>query len=380
MGRVSGTADRVVAVAVTVASLVGAVVAPGPAPLAALGYGLLVVIGMSLVASTRAPVAVLALTAAGTLGGVAAGTGGPVALAFLVAVHAAVRAGHRTAAVVVSIAMLAAVPLTVLVTSGTWPRTSSIALGAALEHGRDVLPLAWLVAAGAAGEALRQAERRADEAERTRDDAARHRAAQERLHLARELHDSLTHQISVVQVQSEVAVHLARKRGEQVPDALVAIRDAGRAAARDLRTTLQALRDDDRHPPPGLDRLEDLVAGARAGGLDATLSVDGPRHDVPGLVGRTAYRVVQEALTNTARHASARTADVRVTCAPDFLVVQVDDDGTARPGTRREGAQDGVGLLGMHERVAALGGRLHAGPRDHGGFTVRAELPTGTAM
>ena len=125
----------------------------------------------------------------------------------------------------------------------------------AFAQARDVLQLAWLIAAGAAGEALRQAERRADEAERTREETARRRADEERLHIARELHDSLTHQISVIKVQAEAAVHLARKRGEPVPEALVAIREAGREATRELRATLEALRDDELNPPPGSTRF-----------------------------------------------------------------------------------------------------------------------------
>lgn len=373
MGRGGfGAWDWGVAVAVTGVSLVGgSVAAPEDARLAPLGYALLALAGTSLVARGRAAVAVLGVTACCTIGCLAIGVGGPVSLAFLVAVYSAVRAGHRTLTVVVAAAMLVAVPLVVLVGA------SEPSVEAALAQGRDVLPLAWLVAAGAAGEALRQAERRAEEAERTREEVARHRAAQERLHLARELHDSLTHQISVVQVQSEVAVHLARKRGEQVPDALLAIRDAGRAAARDLRATLQALRDDDTHPPPGLDGIEELVERARAAGVEASLSVDGSRHEVPGTVERTAYRIVQEALTNVVRHASARTASVRVAYAPQALVIQVDDDGAARPGAQPDaGTGAGVGLLGMRERVVALGGRLEAAPRRDGGFTVRAELPT----
>ena len=127
--------------------------------------------------------------------------------------------------------------------SRPWPRACRA--GEAFAQARGVLELAWLIAAGAAGEALRQAERRADEAERTREETALRRADEERLHIARELHDSLTHQISVIKVQAEVAVHLARKRGEPVPEALLAIQEAGREAARELRATLEALRDDD---------------------------------------------------------------------------------------------------------------------------------------
>jgi signal transduction histidine kinase len=231
---------------------------------------------------------------------------------------------------------------------------------------------AWLCAAGAAGEALGQAVRRADEAERTREETARRRADEERLHIARELHDSLTHQISVIKVQAEVAVHVARKRGEQVPEALLAIQEAGREASRELRATLEALRDDDTAPPRGLDHVPELVERASKAGLEATLTIEGQRHDVPAAVGRTVYRIVQEALTNIARHADAGTASVRIDCRPDALALRIDDDGKATPAAA---PTPGVGLLGMRERVTALGGRLLAQPRGEGGFTVQAELP-----
>ena len=330
-----------------------------------LGYALLLGGGLSLAASGRFPVAVLATTGLCALAYQAVGFDVP-AVAFLVAVYAAVRAGRRLVAVVGSVVMLAAVPFALVVSPGGWP------VGEAVTHTRDVLQLAWLIAAGAAGEALRQAERRADEAERTREETARRRADEERLHIARELHDSLTHQISVIKVQAEVAVHLATKRHEPVPDALLAIRDAGREAARELRATLEALRDDDRAPPHGLDHVPELVARARTAGLDANLTVEGHRDDVPVAVDRTAYRIVQESLTNVARHAAATTASVRIDYRPDALVIRVDDDGTA---TADAAPAPGVGLLGMRERVTALGGRLVAAPRGEGGFTVHAELP-----
>ncbi|MBP2326694.1 signal transduction histidine kinase [Kibdelosporangium banguiense] len=262
--------------------------------------------------------------------------------------------------------MLAVLPLAILVSPHDW------AVGEAFTQSRNVLELAWLIAAGAAGEALRQAERRADEAERTREETARRRADEERLHIARELHDSLTHQISVIKLQAEVAVHLAHRRGEQVPESLLAIRDAGREAARELRATLEALRDDDKNPPHGLDHVPDLVQRARTTGLDAKLTIEGHRNDVPAAVERTAYRIVQESLTNIARHAAAATASVRIDYRPDALVIQVDDDGTATPDSA---PVPGVGLLGMRERVTALGGHLRAAPRSEGGFTVQAELP-----
>ncbi|MEE1808586.1 sensor histidine kinase [Streptomyces sp. BE133] len=332
--------------------------------LALLGSTLLAAGGLALVWRRRTPVPVLAATGLCAVGYQAAGFDVPV-VAFLFAVYAAVREGHRTVTVVASVAVLATLPLAALV-SGLHDT------GEAFAQARGALEIAWLVAAGAAGEALRQAERRADEAERTREETARHRADEERLRIARELHDSLTHQISIIKVQSEVAVHVARRRGEQVSEALLAIQAAGREATRELRATLGALRDDETTPPRGLDDVPELVERARSIGLDTTLTIEGQRHDVPAAVDRTVYRIVQESLTNIARHADAATASVRIDCRPDALAIRIDDDGKAAPDTA---PAPGVGLLGMRERVTALGGRLRAEPRGQGGFTVQAELP-----
>ncbi|MFJ7154533.1 sensor histidine kinase [Streptomyces sp. NPDC101118] len=329
-----------------------------------LGYLLLAGGGLALAARRRAPVAVLATTGLCAVGYQAAGFDVAV-VGFLVAVYAAVRAGHRRATAVASLAMLAALPLAALASGlhGT---------GEAFARARGALELAWLIAAAAAGEALRQAEARAEEAERTREETARRRADEERLRIARELHDSLTHQISIVKLQAEVAVHVARKRGEPVPEALLAIQEAGREANRELRATLEALRDDDTAPPRGLAHVPELVEGARTFGLEARLTVEGQPRDVPAAVERTVYRIVQESLTNVARHAAAGTASVRIVHRPDALAVRVDDDGRATP---EAAPVPGTGLLGMRERVTALGGSLRAEPRGGGGFTVEAELP-----
>nr|WP_257217563.1 sensor histidine kinase [Streptomyces sp. HG99] len=365
MGVRAGVSDWAIALGVAAALLVTGLSAQhSPTSLDLLGYALLTAGGLGLAARRRAPVLVLAVTGLCAVGYQAAGFDVP-AVAYLFAVYAAVRAGHRAITVVASVTMLAALPLAALA-SGLHDT------GEAFARARGALEIAWLVAAGAAGEALRQAERRADEAERTREETARHRADEERLHIARELHDSLTHQISIIKVQSEVAVHVARKRGEPVPEALLAIQEAGREATRELRATLQALRDDDTTPPHGLDHIPELVKRASRTGLDATLTIEGQRHDVPAAVGRTAYRIVQESLTNIARHAAATTASVRIDYRPDALAIQVDDDGKATPDTA---PAPGIGLLGMRERVAALGGRLRAEPRGERGFTVQAELP-----
>src|SRR6516165_6784952 len=227
---------------------------------------------------------------------------------------------------------------------------------------------------------LREVEQRAEEAERTKDEAARRRAMEERLRIARELHDSLTHSISVIQVQSGVAVHLARKRGEDVPPALLAIQEAGADAVRELRSTLGVLRSEEDGDGSGLSQLDSLVARVRAAGLPVTLTVTGAQRPLPPEVDQAAYRIVQEALTNVGRHAGRACVTVQLHYAPGTLSVEVDNDGNgpvigtgASTGTRPSGP--GLGLVGMRERVSALGGRLQAGPQDGGGFQVRAELP-----
>ncbi|MFF9604131.1 sensor histidine kinase [Streptomyces sp. NPDC014684] len=357
--------DWVLAVGVTAALLVTGLSGQRSATdLALPGYALLTVGGLALVARRRVPIAVLAVTGLCAVGYQADGFDVP-AVAYLFAVYAAVREGHRTVTVAASVVMLALLPLAALA-SGLHDT------GEAFARARGALELAWLIAAGAAGEALRQAERRADEAERTREETARRRADEERLRIARELHDSLTHQISVIKVQAEVAVHVARRRSEEVPPSLLAIQEAGREASRELRATLEALRDDDTAPPRGLDDVPELVERARTLGLNATLTIEGRRPGMPAAVDRTVYRIVQESLTNVARHADAATASVRIDCRPDALAIRVDDDGRATPAAD---PVPGLGLLGMRERVTALGGRLRAGPRGGGGFTVQAELP-----
>jgi signal transduction histidine kinase len=225
---------------------------------------------------------------------------------------------------------------------------------------------------------VREVEQRAEEAERTREEAAQRRAMEERLRIARELHDSLTHSISVIQVQAGVAQHLARKRGEEVPPSLAAIQEAGADAARELRATLGVLRSAQDGDGSGLGQLDGLVGRARAAGLPVTVTVTGAERPLPPEVDQAAYRIVQEALTNVSRHAGLAgggdqvSASVRLQYAPGALTVQVDDDGN---GAEARPAGPGLGLIGMRERVSALGGQLQAGPQDGGGFRVRAELP-----
>jgi signal transduction histidine kinase len=220
---------------------------------------------------------------------------------------------------------------------------------------------------------VREVEQRAEEAERTRDEAGQRRAMEERLRIARELHDSLTHSISVIQVQAGVAVHLARKRGEDVAPALLAIQEAGADAGRELRATLGVLRSTEDSDGSGLCQLNSLVARAQAAGLPVTVTVTGEKRPLPPEVDQAAYRIVQEALTNVSRHAGRACASVDLRYTPETLTVQVDDDGQGT--VARPSSSPGLGLVGMRERVSALGGRLQAGPRDDCGFQVRAELP-----
>ncbi|MGH8875921.1 MAG: sensor histidine kinase [Stackebrandtia sp.] len=242
------------------------------------------------------------------------------------------------------------------------------------------MPLGWVVSAGVLGEVVRQyrayidqVEQRALEAERGREESALRQAGEERLRIARELHDSLTHAISVIKMQSSVAVHLAAKQGRRPSQALTAIQQASIEANRELRSTLQVLRDD--HPPePGLHRLGELVEQIRLAGVRAAVTVEGERGAVPPEVDWTAFRIIQEALTNVARHAAAETAQVRLRYSETALEVSVADDGR---GDAAAPPVPGVGLTGMRERVQALGGRLSAAPSAGGGFAVEAELPLG---
>jgi len=327
------------------------------------GLALLGASGLALGLRRRMPVVVLIITAVGLLGCALLNIG-LIPPAYLIGVYTATRMGHRVATVVVSVLLFAAL----LVVCAVLPDGPSVkeALSEA------VVDTGWLIAAAVAGEAVRQAEQRADEAERTREEITRRKVGEERLRIARELHDSLTHQISIIKVQAGVAVHLARKRGEEVPPALLAIEEASREAARELRATLGVLRGDEEVPRYGLDQLTELVERARSTGVDVTLRIEGATADLPAALERAAYRVVQEALTNVVRHAGPTTASVQVSVDQEALTVRVDDDGRATPAAQ---TAPGVGLIGMRERVAALGGRLYAGPREQGGFTVQAWIP-----
>ncbi|MDT9698135.1 sensor histidine kinase [Streptomyces sp. P17] len=345
------------------AVVVAALVLTTAAGATVVDYALMLVGCAALAFYRTAPRAVLAIAAVSSSAYVLhAEPGTLAALPVIAAVHTAARAGHRALAGAAAGAFLAAY-------LATGPGTQEVLEKSALLAG-------WFLCAVVTGLAdrnwqayLRQTEQRALEAERTREEAALRRAGEERLRIARELHDSLTHSISIVKLQAGVAVHLARKRGEEVPPALLAIQEAGGEAMRELRATLEVLRTDEPTGTPAL-----LVERARAAGLAAELAVTGDERPLPATVDRAMYRIVQEALTNAARHAGQSTINVELVYAHDGLTIRVDDDGNAVPDRP---PVPGIGLTGMRERVAALGGTLHAGPRAEGGFSVCARLPLG---
>ncbi|MFF8862358.1 sensor histidine kinase [Streptomyces sp. NPDC015139] len=229
---------------------------------------------------------------------------------------------------------------------------------------------------------------RAERAERTREEEARRRVAEERLRIARDLHDLLAHSITLIGVQTSVAAHVLAADPDRLDRTAVArslddIAETCRTARGELRTTLEVLRDpgtpDARGPLPGLHGLTDL---AKAAGVTAELTVRAG--EVPPAVGAAAYRIVQEALTNAVRHGGRDDLTVRVRVHEEeqaegsvrVLRVRVTDDGTG--GAVGEGRPPGFGLVGMRERARSVGGTVEAGPRADGpGFAVSAVLPLG---
>ena len=217
---------------------------------------------------------------------------------------------------------------------------------------------------------------RAERAEREREILARNAVVEERLRIAREVHDVVAHNVSVIVVQAAAAADGFDRDPARGKEALERIEGVGRRALADLRSVVGTLRDgaDDASTPlPGLAGLDALADDVRAAGLRVRLAVEGDLGDVPEAVGLSAYRIVQEALTNTLRHARAQEAQVHVRRSADGVAIDVIDDGVGVPGA----AAGGRGLVGMHERAAAYGGTVEFGARPEGGFAVRARLPVG---
>jgi signal transduction histidine kinase len=244
----------------------------------------------------------------------------------------------------------------------------------------------WVCLAAVAGIALdarrrflKESRARAEWTERSREEEARRRTVEERLQIAREMHDVIGHSLAVISLQAGVAEHFLASRPEEALKAVTAIRGVSKQALTELRSELAALRGEglagaDRRPTPGLSAVPALAAQMRDAGL--LIDLDLPRHgdEIPEIVSTAAYRIVQESLTNVARHAGTGTrASVRAVLEPDRLELEIVDDGIGVSEPPREGG----GLQGMRERAAALAGAFSAGTRPEGGFRVWASLPLG---
>ncbi|MFF2652599.1 sensor histidine kinase [Streptomyces sp. NPDC058045] len=348
---------------------------PERAPLDVFARVLLLVAGGVLLWRRRHPVAVVWATAVAVLLYLGGGYPyGPVFLAVAVGCFAAIAAGHRRAAW----AAVGTVWVGHLLIGHWWWRYLPPAHDHAAPWAEELGVAAWVLAVLAVSElALNRRQQWARErAERAQ--AARRRADEERLRIARELHDVLAHSISVINVQAGVGLALLDSDREQARTALTTIKAASKEALGEVRQVLDNLRtpgDAPRAPAPGLDRLPELVEQARGAGL--TVEVDSAREPgapsaVPPGLDLAAFRIVQEALTNVVRHSGSRRARVRVRYGPGEVRLRVDDDG---PATGQEAGGSGNGLAGMRERAAALGGTIEAGPRADGGFRVSAALP-----
>jgi signal transduction histidine kinase len=334
------------------------------------GYLLLTVAGLVLIFRRRLPVAVLAVSLGATLLAGAISHPGMIWIALIVAFFNAVVAGKRLAALA---------SLVIGYAASFWPpwligmaghASAAVALAVA----------AWLLVLLGVAEFVRFRRDHAAEAARSRADELRRQASEERMRIARDLHDVVAHNISVINVQANTALHLMDRQPERAREALTAIHDVSKQALTELRSVLGVLRSDEdyapRAPSPGLSQLDDLLSGVRNAGLGARLHRLGDQRPLPASVDLAAYRIVQEALTNAARHSVSLAADVLVSYEADGVLVQVDDAGPARAPTA---ARAGNGITGMAERAHALGGRLSAGRRPDGGFRVAAWLPSPAA-
>ncbi|MFZ0387398.1 MAG: histidine kinase [Solirubrobacteraceae bacterium] len=342
-------------------------------------YLLLFVGPLALLAKRMYPRTVLAVVFAATATYALIGyPAGPVFLSLIVAFWYVVSRGDRVVALI-CIASGWVIFLCLPWAIGTGGRPSvAQAVGLA----------AWLLVLLFAGEAVRARRERVAAVRRGREQEGLRRAEEERLRIARELHDVLAHNISLINVQSGVALHLLDERPEQTRTALAVINDASAEALREIRSVLGVLRRVDepapRRPAASLERLPELISLSAAAGLDVDVRIDGEPRPLPSDVDLAAYRIVQESLTNVTRHARTGRASVRVRYDDGELGLEVDDNGggdddggTAGDSSRatEPSAGTGNGIVGMRERAAALGGELRAGPRADGGFRVSARLP-----
>jgi signal transduction histidine kinase len=251
---------------------------------------------------------------------------------------------------------------------------------------KTVGPAAWLLLPIVAGNALRlrdayleAVQARAEYAERSREEEARHRVAEERMRIARELHDVVAHHLALVHAQAGTAAHLARTHPDHAQKILAELAGTTSSALREMKGTVGLLRQPDDPgtpltPSPGLAQLAELTGTFATAGLTVTVTAEGERRPLSPGVDLTAYRIVQEALTNVSKHATTESAHVRLRYSYDRLTVTVTDDG-ANAVTAAPAPGHGFGLIGMRERARSVGGALQAGHRVEGGFEVTTELP-----
>jgi signal transduction histidine kinase len=357
----------VAAIEIGITSLAAAHDQQGREAMDALAYSLLALGALALLFRRTQPTATLAVAFVTTLTyWLLDYPRGPVFLALLIAFVGAVIRGRRAVAwTSLALGWVGFVGLGELTGVNDGPLVGE-AVGAA----------AWLLALGAGAEMFRARIERAEEARRTREQESLRRVGEERLRISRELHDILAHNVSLINVQAGVALHLIDARPEQAETALAAIKQTSGETLRELRSVLGTLRQVDeelpRSPAPSLRNLEGLVERMEGAGIEVDVQADGDLQPLPAAVDLAAYRIVQEALTNVARHSGGAAARVQVTRSPRQLRLVIENQG---PRTGAARFVEGNGIVGMRERVLSLGGEFAAGPRPGGGFAVEARLP-----
>jgi signal transduction histidine kinase len=341
-----------------------------------LGCALVLLHTLPLAARRRFPGTVLALILASGLAFAALGLPPDIlGIAILVAVYSVAAYGSRW----VSLAGLAAAEVGLAAVQLTPSRIGVDTLVGNL----GVVAAAWLLGLFAHNYRIYAAtlEERTAELEQAQEALARRAAAEERLRLARELHDVVAHAMSVIAVQSGVGAHVANTQPKEAAKALAAIEATSRAALEELRRLLGVLRQENEPqgelaPVPGLGDLDGLLAEVAKAGLAVRLRVEGTPAPLPAGVDLSAYRIVQEALTNVVKHAGPARAQVVVGYRDQDVRVEVTDDGRGVTAPTSNGrARVGHGLIGMRERVQVFVGDLEVGPRPGGGFRVAARLP-----
>lgn len=348
------------------------------ADLGHLGYVLLIASGAVIALRRRFPVAVFTITALASLTYYTLDfPDGPGWLGLFVALYTLTAYGDGRRSIVIAGAGI-------LVLAVDW-RVAAADIEPRAAIGWVFFRMGAAVMSAALGESVRtrhviaaDALERAELAERTREEEARARVDEERLRIAREVHDTVAHAIAIINVQSGVTAHLLDKRPEGTRAALEAIESTSSRALREMRSILGVLRDehDGLVPHPGLGQIGELITEARDAGLDITLESAPPTAGLPSAVDSAAYRIVQESITNVIRHVGPTRVRVGLDYDIDSLELRVtNEDGHPDHGVTGSDASPGRGIDGMRERCQLLGGHLDAGPTAGGGFAVTARLP-----